>query len=303
MNLYTLTAMIHGRTWAIQESYADSFLSDDASVDVRGYVEGHKEIVEKKDHEWNQFQQARMDSRESTGSFFEGMLSQNGVLTLTLSGVVTEKTSSFEPSGIVVGRVQTLLEMAYNDNTVKGLSVIVTTPGGIALPSLNLGENFVQFAEKKPYYAYAHSLLASAGLSIVSAADVSVSPHVIYGGLATVMRFYDQGRRLKAMGVDYIAVASAPDKIGTEAVNEDGSMHPDSLAKMQDEINQIGAGFNRQIKKMRGITGSASFDSGGYFYSGKDAVKSGLANQVVPTARSYRSRVETAMAKYNKGQK
>ena len=298
---------LHGKYWLVEPGFAKSVSEILGGLDPKEYFALNKDILEEKEKAERAFAVRMQTNQQQTGSRFTDMVDASGILRLTMNGAITERLSSWGGGGIALSSfrpiVQGLLEETKSGIcAAKALSMVIDSPGGVAIGSLNAGADVAALAETMPVMTYARNLMASAAVAITCGSHkVISSPAIIAGGVACVMRWNEYRKLEMQRGIDYHAVASGPKKIEQEIYAEDGSLSADSLEAIQKEINAIGKTFVNLVATQRKLDEKKTnaVAEGGYWIN-SDALKSGLIDAQM-SELDYNNYLKRYVAKYYKG--
>ncbi|GHC79951.1 signal peptide peptidase SppA [Limoniibacter endophyticus] len=106
--------------------------------------------------------------------------------------------------------IERLGKIAKSD-TVKGLIVVIDSPGGTTVGGEAIFGELRTVAERKPVVAQLGTLAASAGYMIASAADHIVSRETsIVGSIGVLAQFPDVSELMAKLGIRWEAIKSSP---------------------------------------------------------------------------------------------
>lgn len=271
--------------WFVRDCFADSVEEELSTQSAQDYSQQRKEILALKEERWTAIKSKMGESKTKTGSYFSSMVDYNGILTLNMRGEITEYASSWSDSGIVLSDLVPMLEMVQKesgtkDQSVKGVIMRINTPGGIAVPSLNAGEQIAAINKTVPIVAYYDSLCASAGIALTAGcAGVLCSPAIIAGGVAAVYRGID--RADDPTKYRRVTLTSGKAKVATETRGEDGFLDKSAIASRQSEIDKLGTQFVDFVALNRNMDADKkkTLAEGGYWI-GKEVLQSGLVDKI-----------------------
>lgn len=132
---------------------------------------------------------------------FRGVITQDAVAIIPVRGTLMKFTSSLSSStGTVELRRQ--VRNAAADDRVRAVLLKVDSPGGTVAGTAELADDIKAAAKKKPLWAYADDLMASAAYWISSsAARIGANRTAMVGSLGTVAVLYDWSVAFKQAGV------------------------------------------------------------------------------------------------------
>jgi ClpP class serine protease len=298
---------LHGKYWMVEPGFAKGVCEVLADIEPKEYFALNSSALEEKEKAEKALATRMQTNQQQTGSRFTDMVDANGILRLTMVGAITERSSSWSSGGVALSSfrpiVQGLLEETKNGNcAAKALSMVIDSPGGVAIGSLNAGADIAALAETMPVLTYARNLLASAAVAISCGSHkVIASPAIIAGGVACVMRWNEYRKAEMQRGIDYHTVASGPKKIEQEIYAEDGSLSKESLEAIQQEIDAIGKTFVNLVATQRKLDDKKknAVAEGGYWIN-SEVLKSGLIDAQM-SELDYNNYLKRYVSKYYKG--
>ncbi|MCX2695563.1 MULTISPECIES: signal peptide peptidase SppA [Ochrobactrum] len=103
------------------------------------------------------------------------------------------------------------LNKIANDDAVKGVILILDSPGGTTVGGESIYEAVRKIAEKKPVVTQVGTLAASAGYMIASASDHIIARQTsIVGSIGVLFQYPDLSKLLDTIGVKVEAIKSSP---------------------------------------------------------------------------------------------
>ncbi|MEN5296922.1 signal peptide peptidase SppA [Brucella sp. TWI559] len=103
------------------------------------------------------------------------------------------------------------LNKIANDDAVKGVILILDSPGGTTVGGESIYEAVRKIAEKKPVVTQVGTLAASAGYMIASASDHIIARQTsIVGSIGVLFQYPDLSKLLDTVGVKVEAIKSSP---------------------------------------------------------------------------------------------
>ena len=170
------------------------------------------------------------------------------------------------------------IRTAIDNPFLKGIVLVMDTPGGDANGINELAKMIYEGRQKKPIVAYAGGMMASAGLWIGSAASEIVADETaIVGSLGVIMGYTDTTKRDEKSDVRRIEIVSsnAPDK-RIDPTTDAGK------AKIQATVDALESVFVKAVAKYRGRTEAhvlANFGRGGILV-GNGAKAVGMVDRI-----------------------
>jgi protease-4 len=136
----------------------------------------------------------------------EENLTPNNLQTINLAGPIME-----------VSEVLTQIEDAQKNNTIKGVLILVDSPGGAVAPSIEIAYAIKRLKEKKPVVVYAQGTIASGSYYASIWADkIIANPGAMVGSIGVVMQGANMSELMTKIGIKTQSVqAGKYKKIGT----------------------------------------------------------------------------------------
>lgn len=207
----------------------------------------------------------------------------DGVAVIGVSGATVHRTRMDANSTTLLGYndITSAVEHAMGNPDVHALLRVYDTPGGEVQGAFEHAQRLAELAGKKPMYAIADGMAASAGYLGGSVADqLAVSPTGYVGSIGVVMRHVDFSAALAADGIKVTHIFAGDHKV-------DGNQFeplPSSVrADWQAEINGLYAMFVDAAASARRMQADAIRATQAQTYRGQAAVDIGLADRVATT--------------------
>ena len=199
-------------------------------------------------------------------------MTDDGYAVISMIGPVTRYdtfcTDLF--GGVSVDSLSSQLQEAALNPAVKGVLLMVDSPGGQAAGIHDLADMIYQMRDTKPVVAYVDNLAASAAYWVASAANVIVmSPAAFVGSIGVVTTV---GTETDPKSVEI--VSSKSPKKRPDVTKDDGR------AQIQERIDDLADVFISTVAKHRGVetsTVESDFGQGGVAIASK-AVSAGMAD-------------------------
>jgi signal peptide peptidase SppA len=169
-------------------------------------------------------------------------------------------------------------ERGMDDANVKGIALVVDSPGGAVAGNFDLVDKMFTMRGAKPIRAYAVEAMYSAAYSVGSVADsITVSRTGGTGSIGVVTGHMDISAALKKQGVKYTFVFAGSHKI-------DGNPYqalPASVeARMQTRIDALYEEFVAIVARNRGLDPKAVRDTEAQTFTAQESVANGLADSI-----------------------
>jgi len=172
-----------------------------------------------------------------------------------------------------------LLDKLEKDNSVKGVLLIVNSPGGEVIASEKLARKVAELARKKPVVVYVEDLDASgAYMASVPANYIVAEKHSIVGSIGVRMDIIHYYGLMKKLGINVTTIKAGKYKdIGSPY----RPMTKEEKEYLQKMINETYIDFVKWVAKYRHLPLNYTFKiADGKIYSGEDAKKVGLVDEV-----------------------
>lgn len=204
----------------------------------------------------------------------------DGVAVIDIFGVLAHRGGVQADSSYILG-YQTIarrLEAAVNDNQADRILLDLDTPGGEVSGVFELAEQIRAANARKPVYAVADSLAASAGYLIGSAAsEFSVTRTGYTGSVGVVWRHVDFSQALQAEGIGITHVYAGARKV---AGNPFEPLPEDVRAEFQADVDRLYEMFVTAVSEYRGLDAKRIMDTEARVYLGEEGVKQGLVDRI-----------------------
>jgi capsid assembly protease len=213
----------------------------------------------------------------------QGYTVTDGVAVIYASGALVHRSRMDGASSYLLGynELATQLEAAMADPEVHAVLQVFDSPGGEVSGAFEYGDRIHALRGKKPMWAMADSLAASAAYLGGSAFDkMAVSSTGYAGSIGVVMRHVDMSRRLVNEGISVTHIFAGDHKVDG---NPYEPLPKDVQANLQEEVNGIYSMFVDAVSRNRGLSVQAIRNTQAAVYRGQAAVNQGLADRVSTT--------------------
>ena len=131
---------------------------------------------------------------------------QNNLKQINLTGPIME-----------VSEVLEQIELATDNNNIKGVLFVVDSPGGAVAPSIEVAYAIKRLKEKKPVVAYASGTIASGSYyASIWASEIIANPGSMVGSIGVIMQGANLSELMSKIGVSSQTVqAGKYKKVGT----------------------------------------------------------------------------------------
>ena len=203
----------------------------------------------------------------------------NGVAVLQLSGVMAPKANLFArvSGGISTQVAARQIESAMVDQRVKGMVVVMNSPGGNVLGVPELAQTIFEASAQKPLVVFSDEQILSAGYWAGSAANsIYISSNVVsIGSIGVVMdRTYEPGTAKRQESVaagKYKRMVNAAEPLSKEA-----------RAEVQADVDYVYTLFVDDVARFRGASSEQVLEhmADGRVFRGQNAIDAGLVDGV-----------------------
>jgi protease-4 len=171
------------------------------------------------------------------------------------------------------------INFAYNNENIKGVLLIVDSPGGAVSPSLEISMAIKRLKDKKPIVAYAAGTMASGSYYASAHANYIVAnPGSVIGSIGVIMQAPNIEELAKKIGISEQVVSAGDYKEAGTFMRKWTKKEKDSLQELVDDIYNL---FVDDIVEARGLNkkNTNDFANARVFIASK-AQKAGLIDEV-----------------------
>ncbi len=172
-----------------------------------------------------------------------------------------------------------LLDDLEKDDSVKGVLLVVNSPGGEVIASEKLARKVEELAEKKPVVVYVEGLDASGAYMVSVPADYIVAEkHSIVGSIGVRMDLMHYYGLMKKLGINVTTIKAGKYKDIGSPFRPITKEEKEYLQKM---INETYMDFVKWVAEHRHLSINYTLKiADGKIYTGEDAKKVGLVDEV-----------------------
>jgi signal peptide peptidase SppA len=176
-------------------------------------------------------------------------MTADGIAIISIEGQTQKGDSSF--GGTCTVRIRQAVRQAVRDPAVKGLMLLIDSPGGTCAGTAELASDIAAAAKVKPLHAHIEDLGASAAYWIASQArHVSATPTSLVGSIGTVAVVEDSSGQLNKEGVVVHVVSTGAYK---GAFSPGAPVSEDHLKYLQSYVNGLNEHFLAGVAAGRGV--------------------------------------------------
>lgn len=172
------------------------------------------------------------------------------------------------------------LDMAAEDNQIKGVILRINSPGGGVLESAEVYDKILEVkAAGKPVYVSMGSMAASGGYYISAPADkIFASNETLTGSLGVIMHGYNYEKLAEKYGVQFETIKSGPYK---DIMSPTREMTVEERKILQSMVNNMYNEFVRVIAEGRGMSEKEVRKlADGRVYDGRQAKQVNLVDEI-----------------------
>lgn len=172
------------------------------------------------------------------------------------------------------------IRKAASDPEVSAIMIAIDSPGGTVSGTSDLGSDIAAANKKKPVWAYAQDLCASAAYWCASQAEriYANDKTALVGSIGTLLVVYDQSAAAEANGIKTLVFGTGPIKgAGTPGA----PVSDEQKAYFRGIVDDSQVHFDSAVKRGRGMTDAKleKAKTGGVF-SADDAISMGLIDGI-----------------------
>lgn len=272
-SLYLISEFV-GQPWAIQPERLSIISAVLARWAANGTASDAVMASVRADH-------AEVEARRSAAASSGGA----SIGVLPLYGTVVQRTSVADDvsgSGFMsLTKFVAQLRAMADEPSVKGIVLDIDSPGGSVYGTQEAANEIMALRGKKPVYAVANSLAASAAYWIASAAsEFYITPGGEAGSIGVFAAHRDMSAALEKEGIKTTLISAG--KYKTEG-NPFGPLSDEAQAAMQSRIDAYYGAFTRGVAKARGVDVAAVREGMGQgrVLGASDAVAAKMADGVM----------------------
>lgn len=221
--------------------------------------------------------------RQLGGEQQQGYEVRNGAALIPLHGVLAQRMNLMTN---VSGGTSTELfardvQTAAADPTIKAIILLADTPGGTVAGTQAAAAAVAAVRGIKPIATLVQDLMASAGVWIGSATDMTVlaSGTAQVGSIGVVATHVDVSQREQAMGVRTTEIVAGKFK---RAASQYGPLTETGQKVIQDQVDYLYSLFVNDVAVNRGVSVDKVLNgmADGRMFIGQQAIDAGLADQI-----------------------
>lgn len=210
---------------------------------------------------------------------------KNEIALIRVEGIISEYDSQaglFEYRENVVSAVKNRLDIIRKDENVKGVIVIIESPGGEITASDIVYHAISSFRQETgiPVLALLKQVAASGAYYIASAADaIAAYPTTITGSIGVIISTFNFKSLMDRYGVQYIAIKSGKHK---DLISPFKSIDEEELSRLQSIVDQMLEQFIDRVAEGRKNLSRQDVRrlADGRIYIAQEAFEKGLIDKI-----------------------
>lgn len=213
----------------------------------------------------------------------QGYEVRNGAALIPLHGVLAQRMNLMTnmSGGTSTELFARDVQTAAADPTVKALILLADTPGGTVAGTQTAAAAVRAVRGVKPIATMVQGLMASAGVWIGSATDLTVldSGTAQVGSIGVVATHVDVSQREQAMGIKTTEIVAGRFK---RVASQYGPLTETGQRVIQDQVDYLYSLFVTDVAANRGVSVERVLDdmADGRMFIGQQAIDAGLADQI-----------------------
>lgn len=226
------------------------------------------------------------DGAFASGDFWRGdehpyrpYIVKDGVLQIPVQGVLLHRFP-YQFGGWATGYdyIEKALERGLGDSSVRGIALVVDSPGGEVAGCFELSDKIYESRGTKPIRAFSADSAYSAAYALASAADdITVTRSGGTGSVGVVTAHVDYSGALGQMGVKVTFIFAGAHKV-------DGNAYealPEAVKeRIQTRIDKLYGVFTSTVARNRNIGEDAVRDTQALCYDATDSLEVGFADRI-----------------------
>lgn len=218
---------------------------------------------------------------EAWYSYLRPYTVKDGVLQIPVKGALLQDFP-YQFFGIATGYeyIQKAFDRGMSDPEVKGIALVINSPGGMVAGNFDLVDKMYAQRGKKPIQAFAAEHAYSAAYSIASVADkLTVARTGGVGSIGVVTSHVDYSKALDKAGVKLTFIHAGKYKVEG---NPYEPLSSEAKARIQSRIDALYDVFVATVARNRGIDEKAVRDTEALTFSASESLSNKLADAIGP---------------------
>lgn len=207
-----------------------------------------------------------------------------GAAFIPICGVLVHDKTWWSWDEMSYDEIANSIASAMVDPEVKGIILVINSPGGEVAGCFDLCDAIYQLRGTKPMIAVVDEAAFSAAYAIASSADMIILPRTGgVGSVGVITMHIDITKMLVDAGVKVTTIQFGDRKADGQPTTE---LSDEAREILQTEIDKLGEMFVSLVARNRGIKRSTVRATQAGCFTGDDAVAIGFADEVMPAAEA-----------------
>lgn len=206
---------------------------------------------------------------------------ESGIAVLPVTGTLVHKFGFMQPQSGMTGYdgIIARLNAAMDDPEVKGVLLDIDSPGGEVAGAFDTSDLIARMRDQKPIWSLANDTACSAGYLLASAcSERLITQTGVVGSVGVVVAHRSIEKALEQAGVDITLIYSGSHKVDG---NPYQALPEDVRADIQARVDDNRQMFAAKVAEYTGLPKKVVLSTEASVYEGDDAIKAGLAGQIV----------------------
>lgn len=206
---------------------------------------------------------------------------ERGIAVLPVTGTLVHKLGYINPVSGMSGYdgIAKRLQQAISDPDVRGVLLDIDSPGGEVAGAFDTADLIARAREQKPVWALASDTACSAAYLLASACSRRLITQTgTVGSIGVLMAHRCVEKALEIAGVDVTLIYAGAHKVDGNPYSQ---LPDDVRDEFQLSINSTREQFAQKVSDYTGLKKSRVLATEAAVFIGADAIKSGLADQLV----------------------
>lgn len=201
----------------------------------------------------------------------------NGILQIPVKGVMLNEFPFAASWATGYEYIWRAFERGMNDGTVRGIALIVNSPGGLVAGNQTLVDKMHARRDEKPIRTIVVGGAYSAAYNIAVTGEIWVCREGGVGSIGVMTTHIDWSKFNDRMGLDYTFIFAGKHKVDG---NPEEPLSADAKARIQSRIDELYGIFVSSVARGRGVDEQRIRDTEALTYTATQAVSNGLADRI-----------------------
>lgn len=222
---------------------------------------------------------------------------ERGIAVLPVTGTLVHKFGYMQPVSGMTGYdgIAARLQQAVADPSVKGILLDIDSPGGEVSGAFDTADLIARAREQKPVWCLASDMACSAGYLLASACSRRLITQTgVVGSIGVVVAHRSVEKALELAGVDVTLIYAGSHKVDGNPFEQ---LPPEVRDEIQASIDSTRDQFAQKVANYTGLKKSHVLATEAAVYTGQEAIKAGLADQIVNYADAIQTMADALKTK------